>query len=151
MSGNDLDQLPRHLDALIAKLSPQQRRQLARQMARTLRGMQARRIRDNIDPDGQPYAPRKPQKHLRKRRSLKLFPRIHRAKTLKANANPNAATVTFTGFANRVARVHHYGLRDRVSNKGPTIQYQERRLLGFDDQDTSMVEAAIIQHLSINT
>lgn len=151
MSGNDLDQLPRHLDALIAKLNPQQRRQLARQMARSLRGMQARRIRDNVDPDGQPYAPRKPQKHLRKRRSLKLFPRIHRAKTLKASANPNEAAVTFTGFANRVARVHHYGLRDRVSRKGPTIKYPERKLLGFDANDTGMIESAIIQYLSINS
>ncbi|MDR8340732.1 phage virion morphogenesis protein, partial [Acinetobacter baumannii] len=29
---------------------------------------------------------------------------------------------------------HHYGLRDRVSRRGPEVQYSQRRLLGINDE-----------------
>ena len=34
----------------------------------------------------------------------------------------------------RIARVHHYGLRDRVSRRGPEVKYSERQLLGINDE-----------------
>ncbi|MBL1569862.1 phage virion morphogenesis protein, partial [Klebsiella pneumoniae] len=38
------------------------------------------------------------------------------------------------GRVQRIARVHHYGLRDRVSRRGPEVQYSQRRLLGINDE-----------------
>lgn len=40
----------------------------------------------------------------------------------------------FEGKVQRIARVHHYGLRDRVSRKGPKVRYSKRRLLGLNDE-----------------
>nr|WP_253852887.1 phage virion morphogenesis protein [Aeromonas sp. CA23] len=47
-------------------MEPAARRQLAGEMARTLRASQTQRIRANIQPDGNPMPPRKPLKKLAK-------------------------------------------------------------------------------------
>ncbi|WP_423201696.1 phage virion morphogenesis protein [Dickeya dianthicola] len=38
------------------------------------------------------------------------------------------------GSAQRLARVHHYGLRDRVREHGPVVKYAARQLLGMDTE-----------------
>ncbi|HDT5146447.1 TPA: phage virion morphogenesis protein [Klebsiella michiganensis] len=38
------------------------------------------------------------------------------------------------GVLTRIARVHHYGLRDRVTRKGTEVRYALRRLLGFNEE-----------------
>ena len=48
----------------------------------------------------------------------------------------------------RIARVHHYGLRDRVSRKGPEVRYAERRLLGVNDDVEAMTRDMILQWLA---
>ncbi|MFV1134945.1 phage virion morphogenesis protein, partial [Klebsiella pneumoniae] len=47
---------------------------------------------------------------------------------------PDSASVEFEGRVQRIARVHHYGLRDRVSRRGPEVQYSHLRLLGINDE-----------------
>ncbi|HDQ5284602.1 TPA: phage virion morphogenesis protein, partial [Raoultella ornithinolytica] len=44
----------------------------------------------------------------------------------------DSASVEFAGQVQRIARVHHYGLRDRVSRRGPEVRYAERKLLGVN-------------------
>ncbi|WP_130835434.1 phage virion morphogenesis protein [[Erwinia] mediterraneensis] len=46
----------------------------------------------------------------------------------------NSAEVAFTRDVQRIARVHHYGLRDRVSRGGKDVRYAARPLLGVDSK-----------------
>lgn len=59
MATDDLAHLDATFAALMANLGPSWRGQAARQIARTLRGTQAKRIAALKDPDGVAYAPRK--------------------------------------------------------------------------------------------
>lgn len=54
---DDLQQLHRWADGLLAKLSPASRTQLAREIARSLRQSQSQRITAQKNPDGSPFAP----------------------------------------------------------------------------------------------
>lgn len=42
----------------------------------------------------------------------------------------------------------YYGLRDRVSRKGPEVRYAERRLLGVNDDVEAMTRDMILQWLA---
>lgn len=48
-----------------------------------------------------------------------MFAKLRTTKYLKTAASADSASVQFEGKVQRIARVHHYGLRDRVSRKGP--------------------------------
>lgn len=136
------------LDQLIANLDPASRRRLAVQLARGLRGTQAARIKANQAPDGTPYPARKPQPHLRSRRGgLRMFRKLAGTRWLKPRGTPDEASLGFAGFADRVARVHHYGLRDRVNRLGTQHQYQQRELLGFTAAELERIEQQIIDQL----
>ena len=56
---------------------------------------------------------------------------------LQSRVQGNEAVVQFGGgadrVADRVARVHHFGLRDHVKPGGPEYDYPERPLLGITD------------------
>lgn len=137
------------LDALIANLDTTQRRRLATEVARSLRGTQARRIKDNQNPDGTPFEARKPQPQLRERRgSLRMFSKLQRTRWLKPKGSANEASLGFAGFAGQVARVHQYGLRDRVNRNGTQAKYPVRELLGFTAAELETVEQIITRHLS---
>lgn len=57
-----------------------------------------------------------------------MFAKLRTAKYLNIVASADSASVQFEGKVQRIARVHHYGLRDRVSRKEPEVRYAERRL-----------------------
>lgn len=69
-------------------------------------------------------------------------------KNLQARAQNNAAVVQFMSRAERIARVHHLGLRDRVSPRGPEYDYPERQLLGFPPGFAQQLSERILQHLA---
>lgn len=147
---NNLHLLNERVDALLNNLTAGERRRLARDIARTMRGSQARRIRANRNPDGSAHAPRKPQEQRtgrRRRGSLRMFRKLHRTQFMRPDSNPNAAGVGFKGLIGRIAREHHYGLRARV-NKTTQVQMEERQLLGFSKEDLQTVEDMMIQHLA---
>ncbi|MFP1786116.1 phage virion morphogenesis protein [Lonsdalea quercina] len=48
----------------------------------------------------------------------------------------------------RIARVHHYGLRDRIRPRGPRVPYPQRQLLGLDKPQTRRIAEIIVDHLS---
>ncbi|EPV9368360.1 phage virion morphogenesis protein, partial [Salmonella enterica] len=70
-------------------------------------------------------------------------------KYLKTAASADSACVQFDGKVQRIARVHHYGLRDRVSRKGPEVRYAERRLLGVNDEVGSVTHDILFHWLSV--
>lgn len=144
-----LEQLGRQAEALIGKLSATERRKLAAELARTMRATQAERIRANKQPDGTSMTPRKPQPRLRDRRGgtrRKMFAKLVKPAWFKATASANAAAVEFKGSANRLATVHHFGLRDKINGK--EVQYPERQLIGITDADIDRVEDALLKHLT---
>lgn len=146
---NDLNPIVERLEALIANLSTAERRRLSTDVARSLRGSQAQRIRDNKNPDGTPFAAKKSQPQLRKRRgSLRMFNKMQRTRWLKPKGTASAAGLTFTGFADQIARVNQYGLRDQVNKNGTQYKYPVRELLGFTNGELETVEEIIIKHLT---
>ncbi|MBF3236907.1 phage virion morphogenesis protein [Aeromonas veronii] len=144
-----LEQLGQQAEALIGKLSATERRKLAAELARTMRATQAERIRANKQPDGTAMTPRKPQPRLRDRRGgtrRKMFAKLVKPAWFKATATTNEAAVEFKGSANRLATVHHFGLRDKINGKA--VQYPERQLIGITDADIDRVEDALLKHLT---
>ncbi|CAJ0743902.1 hypothetical protein R76696_04696 [Ralstonia mannitolilytica] len=133
----------------MAKLDAPQRRVLARAVAVELRRRQSARIAAQRNPDGTAYEPRKPQlRHKRGGIRRAMFTRLRMAKWLKAEADPNVAVVTFAGTAQRIAAVHHFGLRDRVNRNGLTAKYPARELLGFDEASIGLVMEAVLRHVA---
>lgn len=150
MATNDLNHINTLFDGLIQKLTPTARRQLARDIARNLRGSQAKRIKQNNAPDGTPHEPRKPQTQQRKgaiKRRL-MFQKIVRTRWLKANASSDHAAVSFAGFSAQVAREHHYGLRSRLS-KYQNVQMPKRELLGITAKEQQAIEEIVIKYLAL--
>ncbi|MDY7764482.1 phage virion morphogenesis protein [Aeromonas caviae] len=149
MATDDLSRLTHWADGLLASMEPAARRQLAGEMARTLRASQAQRIRANRQPDGSPMAPRKPQPKLKQGRGRlrrKMFFKISNPTWLKARASEQQAVVEFVGTANRLATIHQYGLKDRI--KGREIRYPARELLGITNQEVEKLEELLLAHLT---
>lgn len=149
MAADDLSRLTSWADGLLASMEPAARRQLAGEMARTLRASQALRIRANVQPDGSPMAPRKPQPKLKQGRGRlrrKMFFKISNPTWLKARASEQQAVVEFVGTANRLATIHQYGLKDRI--KGREIRYPMRELLGITNQEVDKLEELLLAHLT---
>jgi phage virion morphogenesis (putative tail completion) protein len=146
----DIDQIDAFARGLLENLTPARRRALAAAIAARLRTSQALRIATQRNPDGTPYATRKPQKRYKRGRIRRtMFARLRLNKHLKAKATPTSASVEFTGRTERIARVHQFGLRDRVNRiRNLTVQYPERQILGFSDADLQMVESLVIESLA---
>ena len=76
-----------------------------------------------------------------------MFAKLRTTKYLKTAASADSASVQFEGKVQRIARVHHYGLRDLVSRKGPEVRYAERRLLGVNDEVETIIRDTLMQWL----
>lgn len=147
MATDDLSRLTHWADGLLVSMEPAARRQLAGEMARTLRASQVQRIRANRQLDGSPMAPRKPQPKLKQGRGRlrrKMFFKISNPTWLKARASEQQAVVEFVGTANRLATIHQYGLKDRI--KGREIRYPARELLGITTQEVQQLEQLLLAH-----
>lgn len=146
---DDLQQLDDWIAPLLERIEPAERRRLAREIGRDLRKTQRQRIKAQRNPDGRGFTPRK---SLRDRagsiRRKAMFSKLPTARYLKARGTPSEAAVTFTGRVARIARVHQYGLRDRVEPGGPRYHYPQRELLGFTRAERETIRDTLIDHLS---
>ena len=132
---DNLHKVDEWLAALLANLEPAARQRMMHELAQDLRRNQQNNIRLQRNPDGSGYEPRKVTARTKKGRiKRQMFAKLRTAKYLKTAASADSASVQFAGKVQRIARVHHYGLRDRVSRKGPKIRYTERRLLGINNE-----------------
>ncbi|ELP5714837.1 phage virion morphogenesis protein [Enterobacter bugandensis] len=131
---DDLQRVDDWLAALLANLEPAARNRMMRQLAQELRRSQQQNIRLQRNPDGTAFKPRRMTARSKKGRiKRQMFAKLRTTKYLKTAATANSATVQFDGKVQRIARVHHYGLRDRVRRNGPEVRYSQRRLLGVND------------------
>ncbi|MES3570943.1 phage virion morphogenesis protein [Enterobacter hormaechei] len=137
------------LAGLLAALSPAGRRKLASEIAKQLRTAQQQRIKQQKAPDGSPYQARKRQPLRTKKGRIKraMYQKLRTNRYMKASGRENGAVVEFTGNVQRIARVHHYGLKDRPNAHAQDVQYAERQLLGFSLEDKKLITNAIIEHL----
>ena len=130
------------LAGLLAALLPAGRRRLAGEIAKELRKSQQQRIKQQKAPDGSPYQARKRQPLRAKTGRIKraMFQTLRTSRYVKASGHSNVAVVEFTGKVQRIARVHHFGLKDRPSLYTSEVQYPERKLLGITNNDKRHIE-----------
>jgi phage virion morphogenesis protein len=153
---DDLHALEAWAGALLAKLQPAQRRAINHKVAIDLRRSQAQRIKAQQGPDGAAYPARKRRKEFKgkngriKRQKAAMFGKIRTTKYLKVHADPSQLTVGFIAKVMHVARVHHVGLKDNVSKKGPKYSYPARPLLGFSEADRTLIRESLLSHMEKN-
>ncbi|PTA87856.1 phage virion morphogenesis protein [Kosakonia sp. H7A] len=140
------------LAGLLAALSPAGRRRLTVDIAKKLRQQQQQRINAQKNPDGSPYAKRKPQPLRAKKGRIKreMFTKLRTNRYMKASGNDSSAVVEFTGKVQRIAQVHQLGLKDRPGRNSVAIEYPARQLLGFVQENLRQIEKLVIEHLSSN-
>ena len=145
-----MDAFAERLGALINNLEPPAQKEMARTIAKRLRASQQQNIKRQQAPDGTPFKPRRAEPVRKKKGRVKreMFTKLRTAKYMKAKATNSEATVEFVGKVQRMARVHHYGLRDRPARGIKEVPYDERPLLGLNDEDLQMIEKEIINNLN---
>jgi len=150
----DLDRLQTWAAPLLARLSTGERQRLARAVARDLRQANAANMRAQRAPDGEAWEPRKAKvrdaagRIKKQAKAQAMFVKLRAAKHLKASGSASEATVGFAGRTERIARVHHAGLRDRVKPGGPQYEYPARPLIGITDDQIEAVRDLLLQHLA---
>ena len=149
-----VEEVQAKLNALINNLSPQARRQLARNIGQALRKNQQARIARQENPDGRAFEPRKLRKEFGKKKGRikrkAMFAKLRTARHLKVRSNGNEVLVGFNGSSAAIAAVHQYGLSASPSkNKDFKVQYAQRELLGFSESDVELIENLIIEQLSL--
>lgn len=146
----ELQEVDAWLDELLAGLEPAARKRMMRELAQQLRRSQQKNIRMQRNPDGTAYEPRRVTARTKTGRIRRqMFAKLRTAKYLKAVASSDSASVEFEGRVQRIARVHHYGLRDRVSRKGPNVRYAERQLLGINKDIDARTHELLVNWISI--
>ncbi|MDU1181650.1 MAG: phage virion morphogenesis protein [Citrobacter sp.] len=147
---SDFAPFEQRLEALIASLSPAGRRRLTVDIAKAMRLRQQQRIKSQTAPDGSAYTPRKRQPIKGKKGRIKreMFAKLRTSRYMKASGDDSSAAVEFTGKVQRIARVHQSGLKDKPGRDSTAVQYPERQLLGFSDDDQQLVESIIIRYLA---
>lgn len=146
---DDLQRVDDWLAALLANLEPALRNRMMRQLAQELRRSQQQNIRLQRNPDGTTFEPRRVTARSKKGRiKRQMFAKLRTTKYLKTAATADSASVQFDGKVQRIARVHHYGLRDRVRRNGPEARYPARRLLGVNDEVETITRDTLLRWLS---
>jgi len=146
---DDLQRVDDWLAALLANLEPAARNRMMRQLAQELRRSQQQNIRLQRNPDGTTFEPRRVTVRSKKGRiKRQMFAKLRTTKYLKTAATADSASVQFDGKVQRIARVHHYGLRDRVRRNGPEARYPARRLLGVNDEVETITRDTLLRWLS---
>lgn len=150
---DSLDQLAAWAAPLLAQLTPAARRAAMREVAKVLRQRQAERIKAQQNPDGTPYEARRPRHQLKAKAGAirrDMFARMRRPANLRMSSSGEEAAVFINPRAAATARVHQYGLRDKVDwrmAKSPTVRYARRELLGLSSAGHEEIIKIILLHL----
>ncbi|AIT79098.1 phage virion morphogenesis protein [Novosphingobium pentaromativorans] len=142
------------VSAYLESLSPAERRRTARKIGMALRKANAKRIADNVQPDGSPMQPRKPRRLKAGKGQLKrdrMFRKLRLARSFKVRASADGVSIGFEGSVGQTARAHQYGLIDFVGRteggKVVRAKYPKRILLGFGPDDLDAVNDIVLDML----
>ncbi|PID61706.1 MAG: phage virion morphogenesis protein [Gammaproteobacteria bacterium] len=141
---SNISELRPWLQTYIDRLSPSERKKLMRKIAQNLAKANRQRMAKQQSPDGETWQERKPQRDAKSNRN-KLFVKLRQAKSLRKRVQGNRIIVGFNGSAGRIARIHHYGLRERLQYG--EADYPVRELIGIIDDDKKMTEQTILGHI----
>jgi len=83
-----------------------------------------------------------------KRRAQYMLTGFARSQFMRIQYSSQDASVFFGGRAERLARIHHFGLRDSVSPGGAQYDYPARPLLGIGVPLRQRVSGMILDHLA---
>lgn len=147
MADDPLAPVESWLTAGLAALEPAARKSLLRDIARTLRRRNQRRIGRQVGPDGESWPARKRNSHGKVRSTAKMLLGLRPVRRLGAKADANGATVGYSGVTARIAEVHQFGGVDAVEPGGPKVKYPARPLLGFSAEDLAFVRERIMAAL----
>ena len=147
----DLDALDHALSDLLSRCSPAASRAALREIMRGLQQRNRERMAANIDPDGKPYAPRRPQRIRDKKGRIRMrtkrgamFRKLRNTTQIKIS--DGVGTLDFRGSP-RIPEAHHFGLVDRV-RAGLSVAYTARPLIGISEADHEYVRDVLLKHLS---
>lgn len=147
----ELQEVDAWLAALLSQLEPAARKKMLREVARDVRRIQQANMTAQRSPDGTAWEPRRVTARTKQGRvKCRMFTKLKTSKYLKINASPSEAEVAFIPSVQKLARVHHYGLRDRVNRNGREVKYPERPLLGLNDEIETILQNALLDFLKIN-
>lgn len=68
------------------------------------------------------------------------------AKRLRTKAFHDACVVYLSEKDSKIARIHHYGLRQKIGKHN--IQYPKRELLGISKEDREELQRIVIEHIA---
>jgi phage virion morphogenesis (putative tail completion) protein len=146
---DNLHKVDEWLAALLANLEPAARQRMMRELAQELRRNQQNNIRLQRNPDGSGYEPRKVTARTKKGRiKRQMFSKLRTTKYLKTVASADSASVQFIEDVERIARVHHFGLREFIGKNGRAIKYSKRRLLGLNKKSNNTIIDTLLKWIS---
>ncbi|MFV5593662.1 phage virion morphogenesis protein [Acinetobacter junii] len=135
------------LDQITLLLEPSQRRELMRRLAQGLRVRFRERIKQQRDPNGNRFIPRKRDQIGNIKRQGAMFKSI--GKQLKTEYSENHAAVGFGGRTGFVASVHQEGKSIRPSKYAKTTRYPIRKTIGFSQDDQEWIKSEIQKFLTL--
>ncbi|MDF1687319.1 MAG: phage virion morphogenesis protein [Parvibaculaceae bacterium] len=144
-----LKQLTTLAQGYLQTLASPQRTALLREIGKKLQRSQKARISAQTDPDGRPWPKRRVQKGSGRVRT-KMFRRLRTAKHMKLKTDDSSISLGFSGNTGKIARAHHYGLRERMQVTGGktiSIKNPTRRLIGLSTQDLADIDAHVMDHM----
>lgn len=145
----ELHEVDAWLDALLAQLEPSARKRMLREVARDVRRIQQANITAQRAPDGTAWEPRRVTARTKPGRiRRKMFAKLKTTKYLKAQSSIDQAEIAFVPTVQKLARVHHYGLRDRVNRRGTIVKYAERPLLGINSTVKNSIGNILLRFLT---
>lgn len=133
------------LDQIALRLEPGQRRELMRRLAQGLRVRHRDRIKQQRDPEGYRFIPRKRNQIGRIKRQGALFQNI--GKQLKTEYSSDHAAVGFGGRTAVMASVHQEGKTIKPSRYAKATIYPIRETVGFSQDDEKWVISTINDYL----
>ncbi|HFK5610454.1 TPA: phage virion morphogenesis protein [Enterobacter hormaechei subsp. steigerwaltii] len=146
---DNLHKVDEWLAALLANLEPAARQRMMRELAQELRRNQQNNIRLQRNPDGSGYEPLKVTARTKKGRiKRQMFSKLRTTKYLKTVASADSASVQFIEDVERIARVHHFGLREFIGKNGRAIKYSKRRLLGLNKKSNNTIIDTLLKWIS---
>lgn len=141
-SSVDMGGFDDYFEHAIAQMSPQGRRKLQNAIGKYLRTANRKRMTAQTGPDGDSWEKRKGSGGS----SGRMFKKLRTNGHLKLRHQSNGLKMGWFGRVGSIARIHHYGLTERLQYG--TAKYAARELIGITAADTDAIRSIIIEHLA---